>query len=139
MRVLVDTNVIIDYIANRNPFAGDAYRIFELCVHKKITGCVAAHTIINLFYILRKELSFDERKSVLKKICQVFTVVGVDRTTITSALDNDDFSDFEDCLQSECAKAFAAECIITRNAKDFTESDIMAISPKEFLAKLALD
>ena len=139
MRVLVDTNVIIDYIANRNPFAEDAYRIFELCVNKKITGCIAAHTIINLFYILRKELSIDERKSMMKKICQVFNVVGVDRTTITSALDNDDFSDFEDCLQSECGKAFAAEYIITRNTKDFTGSDIMVTTPKEFLAKLALD
>jgi len=92
MRVLVDTNVIIDYIANRSPYSEDAYRIFELCVNKKITGCIAAHTIINLFYILRKELSIDERKSVMKTMCQVFNVVGVDRTTITSALDNDDLA-----------------------------------------------
>jgi len=92
MRVLVDTNVIIDYIANRSPYSEDAYRIFELCVNKKITGCIAAHTIINLFYILRKELSVDERKSVMKTMCQVFNVVGVDRTTITSALDNDDLA-----------------------------------------------
>ena len=138
MRVLVDTNVVIDYISNRDPYAEDAYRIFELCVNKTITGCVAAHTIINLFYILRKELSVGERKSTIKKICRVFTVVGIDMAKITSALDNDSFSDFEDCLQSECAKEFNTECIITRNIKDYVGSNIRAVEPKEFLAERSI-
>jgi len=138
MRVLVDTNTIIDYIANREPYANDAYRIFELCVNKDITGCIAAHTIINLFYILRKELSVDERKSTIKKLCRVFTVVGIDVMKITSALDNDSFSDIEDCLQYECAKEFNVDFIITRNAKDFAGSSIKVEEPKEFLTKLGL-
>ena len=135
MRVLVDTDVIMDYIADREPYAEHAYRIIELCIIKKITGCIAAHTVTNLFFILRKELSIQERKATLIKLCKVFTVVGIEITKITAALENDKFSDIEDCLQDECARDFHADYIITRNVKDFVGGNVMAIEPIEFLTR----
>ena len=62
-------------------------------------------------------------------------VEGIDSFKILSALDNEDFSDFEDCLQEECAVAISADYIITRNAKDFALSRVPAILPNEFLKK----
>jgi len=135
-RVLIDTNIVIDYIMDREPYANQAEKVVELCIGKIIMGCIAAHTILNLHYVLRKELSLKERKDAILKICKVFTVVGIDAVKITSAIENDNFTDFEDCLQSECAREFNANYIITRNVKDFKNGDIKAIEPSEFLSIL---
>ena len=72
------------------------------------------------------------------RLCNLLTVVGIDKAKIISALANDDFTDVEDCLQSECAKEFSADYIVTRNVKDFQNSEIPAISPDEFLKKVNL-
>ena len=133
MRILIDTNVIMDYIANREPFAADAERIIELCIEKIVLGSISAHTITNLFYILRKELPLNERRDTLRKFCRIFMVVGIDSFKLENALKNDMFDDFEDCLQDECAKEFTANYIITRNIKDFENSSVKAIKPDEFL------
>lgn len=138
MKVLIDTNILIDYITNREPYATNAYRIIELCVMKTVEGGIAAHSVMNLFYILRKDLSVDERRETLKKFCRVFTVVGIDNSKIMSALENENFMDFEDCLQDECAKDFQADYIITRNIKDFSSGYTKAIDPCEFLASLTV-
>jgi len=136
LRILVDTNVLVDYISNRVPFAEDAYKIIELCIKKEVAGAIAAHTITNLYFILRKELPPDKRRNTLLKLCRVFTVVGLDSLKLESALRHDIFEDFEDGLQDECAKDFQANFIITRNLKDFSYSNITAIEPKTFLQNL---
>lgn len=74
-----------------------------------------------------------ERREALKDICQIVTVEGIDFFKILSALDNEDFHDFEDCLQEECAVAISADYIVTRNVKDFSLSRVPVISPDEFL------
>ena len=108
MRVLIDTNVLIDYIANRAPYADDAEKIIVLCKDNRIEGCVAAHSMMNIFYILRKSMSVSERKTFLFSLSQITEIIGIDRQKIINAIVNDDFSDFEDCLQAECAKSFSA-------------------------------
>lgn len=135
MLILIDTNIIIDFLMNREPFAADANHIIEICTDKKVTGIIAAHTISNLFYILRRQYNTAERKEILKQICTIFDISSIDKVKIISALDNNDFSDFEDCLQYECAKETAAECIITRNTTDFKQTDIPVVFPDVFLAK----
>jgi predicted nucleic acid-binding protein len=132
-RVLIDTNVLIDYISEREPFSESARSILLLCMDKKLNGSIAAHSVMNAFYILRKEMTLTERREFLLDICTFLTVIGIDKTKIVFALENNNFSDVEDCLQVECAKEFNAEYIITRNIKDFTESDIPAISPDDYL------
>lgn len=62
-------------------------------------GCIAAHTVSNMFFILRKTYSVEDRRTILKDICKLFDVEGIDRLKIIQALDNSDFKDFEDCLQ----------------------------------------
>lgn len=133
MRVLIDTNILVDYIARRPSFAENAKAILKLCTEKQIDGCIAAHSVTNAFYILRKDITDDERRKILSRLCRLLTVVGIDKEKLISALENDDFSDFEDCLQAECAKEFKADYIVTRNINDFKNSAVPAILPDEFL------
>lgn len=138
MRVLLDTNILIAFIAQRPPFVKNSKAILGLCAEEKIDGCIAAHSVMNTFYILRKDITADNRKKVLTELCNLLTVVGIDKAKILSALANNDFTDVEDCLQTECAKEFSADYIVTRNVKDFQNSTIPAISPDEFLKKMNL-
>lgn len=131
-RILVDTNVLLDYILTREPFYDDANKIVCDCVRGIVKGCIAAHSISNMFYILRKDYNTEERREVLLSLFTIFDVEGIDRIKLTSALDNEEFSDFEDCLQMECAKAYGAKYIVTRNVKDYATSEIKAISPKDY-------
>ena len=135
MRVLIDTDILADLLLGRAPFYDIAYNILTMCADKKVYGYIAAHSIPDLFYILRKSMTKEERKEVLKDICQIVKVEGIDTFKILSALDNEYFSDFEDCLQEECAVAISADYIVTRNTKDFASSRVPAILPDEFLEK----
>lgn len=135
MRVLVDTNVVLDYLLEREPYTESARTIVLGCKQKKLTGCIAAHTVSNMFFILRKAYSVEERRTILRDICRLFEVEGIDRSKILQALDNMDFKDFEDCLQMQCARSFQADYIISRNLGDFANSEIPCISPDEFCAK----
>ena len=132
MRVLIDTNVLIDFIAMRRPFYPYALKIIDACDRNLLHGCIAAHSVPNIYYILRKDVSSQDRKAILRALCDILTVEALGRGQIINALDDSGFTDFEDCLQYQCAAAFSADFIITRNADDFTASPIPAISPEDF-------
>lgn len=136
MVILVDTNIIIDALANREPYADDAKRIMEKCAAREITGILAAHSIPNLFYILRKNFSQDERRFLLKNLCEIFQVSDLNEKKIVAALENNAFSDFEDGLQEECAVEAMADYIVTRNPADFKHSRVKVILPDELLREL---
>ena len=102
---------------------------------KKVIGCIAAHTVSNIFFILRKVYSVKERRDILNSICQLFEVESINKEKIIRGLNNDKFSDFEDCLQMECAISFQAEYIVTRNIDDFKGSSIACILPSDLLDK----
>ena len=132
-RILIDTNVLLDYLLEREPFFEDAREIVVSCAEGKIKGCIAAHSISNMFFILRKDYSAKERREILANLCSIFDVEGIDKAKLLSGLANEDFLDFEDCLQMECAKSFGANYIVTRNVADYSASDVKAIEPKDYL------
>ena len=136
MVILVDTNIIIDALANREPYADDAKRIMEKCAAREITGILAAHSIPNLFYILRKNFSQEERRFLLKNLCEIFQISDLNEKKIVAALENNAFSDFEDGLQEECAVEAMADYIVTRNPADFKHSRVKVILPDELLREL---
>lgn len=133
MKILIDTNILLDFYAARPDFYDTAAEVINACVEKRVDGCVAAHSITNAFYVLRHSLSSKERRNTLKDLCKIVTVVGIDEEKLIAALDNEDFFDFEDCLQTECAKAFHADYIVTRDVKDYVHSEVHAILPEDFL------
>lgn len=78
-------------------------------------------------------LERNDRRTVLLSLCDILMIEGIDSAKVTSALQTKEFSDFEDCLQDECAIAIGADYIVTRNLKDFKNSTVAAISSREFL------
>lgn len=132
-RILVDTNVLLDFLLTREPFYEEAKDIILSCVDGKIEGCIAAHSIPNMFFILRRDYNAKERREILSNICSIFEVEGIDKAKLVACLENEKFIDFEDCLQMECAKAYGADYIVTRNISDYATSGIKAILPKDYL------
>lgn len=132
-RILVDTNVLLDYLLTRMPFYEEAKKVVLACAEGKVKGCIAAHSVPNMYFILRKDYNEKDRREVLYNLCSVFDVEGIDKTKLLAGLQNENFSDFEDCLQMECAKAYGAEYIVTRNINDYETSQVKAILPKDFL------
>lgn len=134
--VLIDTNIFIDVLQDRIPFTDNSQAVIGLVTQKKIKGAVAAHSITNLWYILRKTHSDEERRNYILSLFEIFDVISIDKNRLVAALKNSNFKDFEDCLQDECACAINADYIITRNAKDFESSMVKVLTPEEFLENL---
>jgi predicted nucleic acid-binding protein len=137
MRVFFDTNIIIDFLEEREPHKEAANRLFKECDDKTITGYISAQSISDIFYILRKDYSIEERKNMLLGVCELMNIAGTDKKQLLAALKNEGFDDLEDCIQTECAKAINADYIITRNIKDFSASPIPVILPEDFFEKQA--
>lgn len=132
MVVLVDTNVVIDVLIKREPYMKDSQDILTKCASEELTGYLAAYSIPNLFYILRKDYSVEERRRFIKDLCKIFRISNLNGEKILAAIENETFLDFEDCLQEECAMEVMADYIITRNPADFVNSRIQVITPSEF-------
>ena len=132
-KILIDTNVLIDYLLERELFFEDAKKLILSCTNVETNGCTAAHSLSNMFFILRKDYDANERREVLLNLCKIFDVEGIDKAKLILGLQNENFSDFEDCLQMECAKAYEADYIVTRNVSDYATSEIKAILPKDYI------
>jgi len=138
MVILIDTNVILDYFLPRQPYADTASEVLSLCSEQKCDGYMAAHSFTNIFYILRKRFSADERKRLLLVFCEFVEVTGIQRKQMIDALTDENFDDFEDRLQVECARKVNTDYIVTRNVSYFSTSPIPAIVPEDFLQRIAL-
>ena len=136
MKVLIDTNVIMDVLVGREPFLEMSRYVVNLCNDCVIEGFLAAHSITNLFYMLRKYYPSDECHDILLDIFDIFSVIGIDENKLKIALKNKDFKDFEDCLQVECGREIKVDFIVTRDTKDFLNSDIPCLTPTEFHDKI---
>lgn len=133
MVILIDANVALDFLTVRQPFYHDAKAVMQACASDEIQGYIAFHSLPNIFYILRKSYSDEERRAMLKNLCLVLQVTGANHDRVCDAISREDFSDFEDCLQDECAQEVSADFIVTRNVEDFKHSCVKAITPEKFL------
>lgn len=136
MKILIDTNIILDVLLKREPHKKAAQIIMTKCASREITGYLAAHSIPNIFYVLRKDYSQEERRKFIRNLCEIFRISDLNAEKIISAIDNEQFLDFEDCLQEECAVAETADYIVTRNPTDFKQSRVQVIEPEEFVKLL---
>ena len=125
--LLIDANVLLNYLLNRPPECVYAKEILDFCRRKKINGYMAFHTVSIIWYALRKK-AVQERRSLLLDLCELVKVTGASHEDVISAKKNDIFVDFEDCLQEKCAKKVNAEYIVTENIKDFAQSSIPAVT-----------
>lgn len=132
-KILIDTNIFLDVFQERENSVEASTKILNLVYENKIDGIIATHSIPNLWYILRKTHTEEQRRNILRAICTLFTVSNLDSTKIFLALERNNFHDFEDCLQDECAQEESCDYIITRNTQDFSKARIPAILPEDFL------
>ena len=133
MVIQIDTNVALDFLTVRQPFYQSAKTILQSCANNGVQGYIAFHSLPNIFHILRKSYSDEDRGSMLEKLCPVLQVTGASHERVCDAISRGEFSDFEDCLQDECAQEVSADYIVTRNVDDFKHSRVKAITPEEFL------
>lgn len=131
--VLIDANLILDVLQKRAPFYDSSEKVLTYCASGKVKGYIALHSVSNIFYILRKHYSTEERRRLLLGILDFLQIANAQHRDVINALLRNDFPDFEDCLQDECAKQVNASYIITRNIADFSTSDTPALTPVEFL------
>lgn len=129
----MDTNIIIDLIVDRKPFSKYALAIFSLAEKKKIQLFVSSHSIATTYYILTKFLEEKELKKILYDLLDFVQVVQIDADMLRQGLKSK-HKDFEDVLQMLCAYSIGnIDCIVTRNLKDFKDSEILVLPPEKVL------
>ena len=135
MQVLIDTNVILDVLLNRNPFVQDAVKILKI-PEDNMQKFVSASAVTDIYYIAYQEIRDKIKvKDLIKTLIQVVHVADVAEANILAAL-NSDWSDFEDSVQNSVAESHNYDVIITRNKGDYNKSNLQLFSPKEFLEEI---
>jgi putative PIN family toxin of toxin-antitoxin system len=136
MRVLVDTNIMLDALLEREPFFGDARALMEAIDSEQIVGYVTATTITNIFYIVRSQTRSIERASLaVSEILAAMEICPVDRDILETAFAFN-MRDFEDAVQLCCAIAENLEAIITRNPQDFAGAALPILSARQLLESM---
>ena len=135
MRAFIDTNVIVDVVAKREPFFSDLQAVLALCATGELEGVVSDLTFCNVAYVLRKALGNVQLRAGLRVLKEHLMVVPVGDAAITAAIANESV-DFEDSVQLEAARANQVDVIVTRNVRHFTNSPIRVCTPSELLAEV---
>jgi predicted nucleic acid-binding protein len=131
--LFLDTNIVIDLLAKREPFYRSVAQLFSLADKMKLQLCVSALTFANTNYILLKEMKLDEAKLILRKLKLLVKVISLDDKIIGLSLNDSDFKDYEDALQYYSALENGDDMIITRNLKDFQKSKIPVLTADQYL------
>ena len=131
-KVFVDTDVVLDLLAERIPFFHFSAVLFTFAEMKKLELYTSPLILANTFYILRKQLGNDEAKSALRKLRILLHVVDSSESIIDKAL-NSDFSDFEDAIQYYTALEHGISVILTRNLRDYKKTSVIVQTPEAYL------
>ena len=133
MRILVDTNVVLDVLLDRRPFAAAAARVFALVEESRIEGFLCATTVTTVDYLLGQALAPGEARAALQRLLDLFEIAPVNRPVLEQAL-RSSISDFEDAVLEQSARLVSAEVIATRNLTDFEKSSITVFDPSQLLS-----
>ena len=133
MRVLVDTNVVLDVLLARQPFVGASAEVFGLVEHSRIEGLLCATTITTIDYLLTQAMPRPVARQALQKLLELFEIASVNRVVLEEALKSK-LTDFEDAVLDQAGRLAGAEAIVTRNQQDFRHATLKALGPDELLA-----
>jgi predicted nucleic acid-binding protein len=133
MIVFADTNVILDVLQKRHPQYEYSSQVWNLIEHRSAVGYVSAISFNNAFYLLRKSVGFELALGGMKAMRTVFKTVALDDAILDSAIGSG-AADFEDSIQSASAIRIRADCIVTRNIRDFTHYRGRVVTPEELIA-----
>lgn len=135
MRILIDTNIILDIALERQPFVEPAIRLLEMAQQTDLTIYVTATTITDLYYITRKANGHTIAHDFIVDLLRIVEIADVDAAIISEAL-HSGIDDFEDAIQESAAKKQAIQVIVTRNKADFVNSFLQVYDPESFLNSL---
>ena len=130
MRVLIDTNIVLDLLQERKPFVENAARLFERVDTGEIEGLIAATTITNIYYIVRRAAGRVAAQGAIAQVLVDLTICTVDLEILEQAHALD-FEDFEDAVQYACAVVHRVDAIVTRDVAGFANSEIPVVLPED--------
>lgn len=133
MKILIDTNIVLDMLLGRQPFEENSSRIIEMSEKGEVEAYLTANSITDIVYILKKKYDLEKIKTAILEMLKFIEVVSVTSKDIVKAFGYL-YSDYEDALQTQCAQKIKADYIVTRNGKDFKDRAIQTISPEGFLS-----
>jgi predicted nucleic acid-binding protein len=135
VKVLVDTNVVLDVLLDRQPFAKSAARIFAFVEESKIEGFLCATTVTTVDYLLGQALAPAKARQALRQLLHLFEIAPVNRPVLEQALQSR-ISDFEDAVLEQSARLVGADAIATRNVRDFEKSSVTVFDPVDLIAAM---
>ena len=135
MKLLIDANILLDVLQNRENFVRASSMVWKLCETEQAKGYISALTFANLVYIMRKEMDAQRIEEVLHMLSLIFEFAELNDSDLFRAAALQ-WPDFEDAVQSVTAERIHADYIITRNVRDFSRSKVFAFTPDELLARL---
>ena len=130
---MVDTNVVLDVLLDRQPFAKSAARIFAFVEESKIEGFLCATTVTTVDYLLGQALAPAKARQALRQLLHLFEIAPVNRPVLEQALQSR-ISDFEDAVLEQSARLVGADAIATRNVRDFEKSSVTVFDPVDLIA-----
>ena len=133
MRVLLDTNVVLDVLLDRKAFVAESLAIVDLVERGAVTGLLCATTITTLAYLAGKTVGKQQATVQIRQLLSLFEIAPVTRAVLDGALASK-AADFEDAVLAEAAHQAGAQAIITRNLRDFAHSPVRAHTPAQWLA-----
>jgi predicted nucleic acid-binding protein len=136
IRALIDTNIVLDYLLEREPFAEIASQVMDAQQAGRFQAYVCAITPLNVFYIARKFLGRKEARHYAESLLERFEICTLDKDILLQAK-RLKMVDFEDAAQAVCAKRDELDFIVTRDLKDYANSPIRAVAPADFVRELA--
>ncbi len=135
-KVLIDTDVILDFFFDRKPFAQYSSQVIGLCETDQIKGFITPVICSNVYYLLRQTARHNKVINNLKQLLVITDVLMMDKEVVSNAL-NSGFKDFEDSLQNFAAvKNGEIDVILTRNLKDFSKSEIGVLTPESYIKSI---
>lgn len=132
MRVLFDTNIVLDVLLNRNPFVENSAALVSLAEQSVIDGYLCATTITTIDYLITKSVSKAQAKIAIQKLLSIFSIAEVNKHVLLLSTESK-FTDFEDAVQHYSGKQVQAAAIVTRNINEFKYSEYPAYTPVELL------
>jgi predicted nucleic acid-binding protein len=136
VKVLFDTDVLLDVLLDREPFAEASAQLLSLVELARIAGCVASTSVTTIYYLTRKSLGAAKTRRAVEDLLGLLEVAPVNRIVLTQAVASK-FADFEDAVIAHAAHESRADVIATRNVKDFKHSPVPAQTPDDILAAIA--
>jgi predicted nucleic acid-binding protein len=135
-KIFIDTNIIVDLIADRRPFSKFAIEIFTRAEEKKVKLFTTSHSILTTHYLFKKYIGEKELREVLYNLMEYIQVIPIDGEILKKGLKSK-YKDLEDAVQIISAYSIdKIDCIVTRNIKDFRDAEIPVYSPEELVERL---